>query len=100
MTISVSRKLNILCIKVKIRAFIIDHQHMEFTFHNSFVIPGIVPITVIFWTAKLLTQKLLKKGYVATRLKSLQKLYGRHHNLVDRYEISISQMTMNLLLFT
>ena len=29
-----------------------------------------------------------KKGYVAPRLKSsLQKLYGRHHILVDRYEI-------------
>jgi len=38
---------------------------------------------------------------VATRLKSsLQKFYGRHHNLVDRYKISISQMTMDLLLFT
>ena len=49
--------------------------------------------------AQLLTQKLLKQGYVAPRLKSLlQKLYGHHHNLVDRYEISISQMTMDLLL--
>jgi len=35
----------------------------------------------------MLTQKLLKQGYVAPRLKpSLQKLYVRHHNLVDRYE--------------
>ena len=50
---------------------------------------------------QLLTQKLLNQGYVAPRLNSsLQKFYGRHHNLVDRYEISISQMTMNLLLFT
>ena len=30
----------------------------------------------------------------------LQKLHGRHHNLVYRCEISISQMTMDLLLFT
>jgi hypothetical protein len=28
----------------------------------------------------------------------LQNVYGRHHNLTDRYEISISQMTMDLLL--
>jgi hypothetical protein len=50
--------------------------------------------------AQLLMQKLLKQGYVAPRLKSLlQKLYGHHHNLVDRYEISISQMTMDLLLY-
>ena len=42
-------------------------------------------------------KKLLKQGYFAPRLKSsLQKLYGRHHNLVDRYTISISQMTMDL----
>jgi hypothetical protein len=35
--------------------------------------------------AQLLTQKLLKQGYVAPRLKSsLRKLYSRHHNLVDR----------------
>jgi len=31
---------------------------------------------------------------------SLQKFYGRHPNLVERYEILISQMTMDLLLFT
>jgi hypothetical protein len=42
-------------------------------------------------------QKLLKQGYVVPRLKSsLQKL----HNLIDRYEISIIQMTMDLSLFT
>jgi hypothetical protein len=51
--------------------------------------------------AQLLTQKLLKQGYVATRLNSLlQNIYGCHHNLVDRYEISISQITMDFLLFT
>ena len=49
---------------------------------------------------QLLTQRLLKQGYVAPRLKSSQqKLYRRHHNLVDRSEVSISQMTMDLLLF-
>jgi hypothetical protein len=38
--------------------------------------------------AQLLKQKLLKQGYVAPRLKSsLHIFYGRHHILVDRYEI-------------
>jgi hypothetical protein len=51
--------------------------------------------------AQLLTQKLLIQGYVAARLKSsLQRIYSRHHNFVDRYEISISQMTMYLSYFT
>jgi len=41
--------------------------------------------------------KATKKGYVAPLLKSsLQILYGRYHEMVDRYEISISQMTMRL----
>jgi len=46
-------------------------------------------------------QKLLKQGYVAHMLKlSLQKLQGRYHNPGDRYEISISQMTIDFVLFT
>jgi len=49
---------------------------------------------------RLLTQRLFKQGYVATRLKlSLQKFYSRHHNLVGRYKISISLMTMDLFTF-
>jgi hypothetical protein len=41
--------------------------------------------------AQLLTQKLLKQFYVVPSLKSsLQIFYGRHRDLVDRYEISIS----------
>ena len=44
-------------------------------------------------------KKLLKQGYVAPRLKSSpQNIFGRHHHLVDHFEISISQMTMDLLL--
>ena len=38
---------------------------------------------------------ILKQGYVAPRLK----IYSRHHDLVDRYEISISQMTMDSFAF-
>ena len=48
-----------------------------------------------------ISQKLLKQGYVTPRLKSsLKKFHGRNHNLLDRYEISMSQMTMDHLLFT
>ena len=49
---------------------------------------------------QLLTQKLLKRGYDVARLKLfLQTFYGRHHNLIDHYEISISQMTMDFFTF-
>jgi hypothetical protein len=42
----------------------------------------------------LLTRKLLNQGFLLVKLKwSLRKFYDRHHDLVDRYEISVSQMT-------
>ena len=47
--------------------------------------------------ANRLTSKLLSQGFVAPRLKSsLQKFYGRHHELVDRYGKSISDMKLDL----
>ena len=50
---------------------------------------------------QLLTQKLHKQVYVAPMLKSLlQKIYSRYHDLVNRYEIYISQMTVGLLIST
>jgi hypothetical protein len=43
--------------------------------------------------AWLLTDKLMRQGYVAKRLKSsLLKFYGCHQDLVDRYETTVSQM--------
>ena len=47
--------------------------------------------------AQLLTQQLIKQGYVAPTLKSaIQNAYVCHHQLVDRYEISISQKIMDI----
>jgi len=41
----------------------------------------------------LLTRKLQNQGFLLVKLKSsLQKFYGCHHDLVDRYRISVSQM--------
>jgi hypothetical protein len=45
----------------------------------------------------LLTRKLLKQGFLLVKLKSLlRKFYGPHHDLVDRYGISVSQMTTDM----
>jgi hypothetical protein len=42
----------------------------------------------------LLTRKLLNHVFLLVTLKSsLRKLYGRHHDLVDHYAISVSLMT-------
>ena len=46
---------------------------------------------------QLLSQTLLSHGYVKPRLKSsCRKFYGRHHELIDRYGISVSQMTTDM----
>jgi hypothetical protein len=45
----------------------------------------------------LLTRKLLYQGFLHVKLKSwLRKFYGRHHDLVDRYGKSVSQMTTDM----
>jgi hypothetical protein len=45
----------------------------------------------------LLTRKLLNQGFLLVKLKSsIWKFYGRHHDLVDRYGISVSQMTTDM----
>ena len=37
------------------------------------------------------------KGFLLVKLKSsFQKFYGRHHDLVDRYGISVSQLTTDM----
>ena len=42
----------------------------------------------------MLTRKLLYQGFLLVKLRtSLRKFYGRHHDLVVRYGLSVSQMT-------
>jgi hypothetical protein len=45
----------------------------------------------------VLTRKLLNQWFLLVKLKSsLRMSYGRHHDLVDRYGISVSQMTTDM----
>ena len=45
----------------------------------------------------LLPRKLLNQGFLLVKLKSsLRKYYGCHHNFVERYGISLSQMTTDM----
>jgi hypothetical protein len=49
----------------------------------------------------LLTRKLLKQGFLLVKLKwSLRNFYGRHHDLVNHYGISVSQMTTDIFRFS
>jgi hypothetical protein len=46
----------------------------------------------------LLTRKLLNQGFLLAKLKSsLRMFYGRRHDLVDLYGISVSQMTTEIV---
>ena len=45
----------------------------------------------------LLTRKLLNQGFLLVKFKSLpRRFYGRHLDLVDRYGISVSQVTTDM----
>jgi hypothetical protein len=44
----------------------------------------------------LLTSKLLNQWFLLLKLKSSRKFYSRHHDLVERYGISVSQMTTDI----
>ena len=49
--------------------------------------------------ARRLSSKLLKQGYLATRLKSsFRKLYGRYGDLIQQYEVSLSRMLNDILI--
>jgi len=51
----------------------------------------------VFDRRVLLTRKLPNQGFLLVKLKSsLRKFYGRHHDLVDLFEISVSQMTADM----
>jgi len=46
----------------------------------------------------LLKRRLLNQGFLLVKLKSsLRKFYGGHHDLVDRYRISVSQKNPSVL---
>jgi hypothetical protein len=46
----------------------------------------------------LLIRKLLNKGFLLVKLKySFRTFYGRHNDLVERYEMSMSKMTTDRL---
>ena len=49
--------------------------------------------------ARRLSSKLLKKGYLAERLKSsFRKFYGRYGDLIQQYEVSLSRMLNDILI--
>jgi len=51
----------------------------------------VVPIRISLIRGLLLTWKLLNQGFLVFELKSsLRKFYGRHHDLLNHYGISVS----------
>ena len=51
----------------------------------------------IFHRVLLLTRNLLNQRLLVVKLKSLlRKFYGRHHDLVNRYGISVPQISTDM----
>ena len=71
---------------------------MTHTFHNLYVMQGLPQsIGAFFIGGKLLTNKLLTQGYYKPRLiKTIKKFYGRHHEIVDKFGISVSKMILDI----
>ena len=49
---------------------------------------------------RLLTLKLLQQGYQSYKLRNaFSKFYGRHHELMDKYHMSVSHIIDDLSLY-
>ena len=72
----------------------LQHLHLEFLYYSLKVMPELAEIVGTFFTVLDFLQLIF---WNAKRFKSsLQKLYGRHHELVDRYSVSICTMKTDL----
>ena len=49
------------------------------------------------YRGKLLTNKLLTQGYCKPRLiRTIKKFYGRHHDIVNKFGVSISKLVLDI----
>jgi hypothetical protein len=76
-----------------------QHLHMEYISLSSSDIPELlVPIIIFFYRGLLLTRKQLNQSFLVVKLKSsLRKFYSRLHDFGNRYGISASQMTTDMV---
>ena len=60
----------------------------------------LIAVTISIDRGLLLAKKPLYQGFLVVKLKSsLLMLYCRHHGLINRYGISVSQMATNIFRF-
>jgi hypothetical protein len=72
-----------------------QHPHIEYISSSWYNIPETVFLS--WYLRLLLTRKPLNNGFLMLNLKSSpRKLYSRHHDMVNRYGISVSQMTTDM----
>ena len=76
----------------------LDLYHIEYDcFLNLYYVTTSWNSLYLLDTELLLTRKLLNQRFLLAKLNSsLRKIYGRHHDVADRYGISVSQMTMDM----
>ena len=74
-----------------------QHQRMEFTFHNSYIILELVPSTLIFWTELRCWGKSYSNEVTLALSHEVIAIKSHSEPMIDRPEISTSQMTMDNL---
>ena len=72
-----------------------QHQRMEFTFHNSYIILELVPSTLIFWTELRCWGKSYSNEVTLVLSHEVIDMKSHSEPMIDRFEISTSQMTMD-----
>jgi len=92
-----------------VRSFLSSHQHVttsgmgscQVTFHSSLVVQSNATREVIFIgqlvnSSQCVCVNLIPqhRDKLVSDWSDVKKLYGRYHELVDHYKISISQMAM------
>ena len=77
---------------------LILHQHTTFTFHSYSVMPEPVQIIRTSWSVgKCSHYKVVEPGYQKTKLvATLKKFYGRHHDLVNPYNVAVSRIVSDV----
>jgi hypothetical protein len=72
-----------------------QHQRMEFTFHNSYIILELVPSTLIFWKELRCWGKSYSNEVKLVLSHEVIAIKSHNEPMIDRPEISTFQMTMD-----
>ena len=71
---------------------------MEFIFHSSCTLPGLAHFILgLFQSSQVIKNKTSQAAIFVVSLEIIfQNVYGQHHDLVNRYQLSVTCMMTNV----